>query len=215
MNKRLLAICYCFLALFAHTSAAQTFSVSDPKLQQCLQSIAKKEQWRQPADFIDIKCHGNNIRSLQGLEAFTNVVMLSIYNNKLSRIDVDLTRLKQLKTLNLARNNIEQAELAKLESLEKVYLFSNGLRSLKLGGLTKLKEIKANNNKISDFHYVDLPRLEKMYIFNNELETINIYDLPSLQYMDCRENPMPDELYDEMDQLEHITFLHDGNAEDW
>ena len=215
MTKRLLAFCCCILSAFAHVSAAQSFSVSDPKLQQCLQTIAEKQQWRQPADFVEIKCHGKNIRSLQGLEAFIRVDTLSIYNNKLTSIDVDLTQLTQLTTLNLARNNIARAELGKLANLKKVYLFSNGLQSLTLNGLTNLKEIKANNNKIEHFSYAGLSRLEKMYIFNNELETINIDDLPSLQYMDCRENPMPDELYDKMDQMEHITFLHDGNAEDW
>lgn len=215
MNKRLLAFCCCVLNVFTHNSAAQSFSVSDPKLQQCLQTMAEKQQWQKPADFIEIKCHGKNIRSLQGLEAFIHVKMLSIYNNKLTSIDVDLAQLTHLKTLNLARNNIARAELAELASLEKVYLFSNGLQSLTLNGLTNLKEIKANNNKIEHFSYAALPHLEKMYIFNNELDTINIYDLPSLQYMDCRENPMPDELYDKMDQMEHITFLHDGNAEDW
>ena len=79
-------------------------------------------------------------------------------------------------------------------------------------GLTLLK---INDNQIVKFTYKDLPALEKIYMFNNLMEHVDIYHLPAMKYMDARQNPMPDPLYEEMDKMAGVTFLHDGNAEDW
>lgn len=194
---------------------AVTFNVQDAELQVCLQELADSNQWKQPQNVTKIKCHSKNIRSLKGLEKFTELELLSLYNNNLEQIDIDLTSFKELKTLNLSRNNLASVTIKNSPQLNKVYLFDNGMETLILTNLVNLKVLKANNNKIENFSYSNTPKLESMYIFNNQLETINFYDLPSLQYMDCRQNPMPDSLYDEMDKQNDITFLHDGNAEDW
>ena len=105
--------------------------------------------------------------------------------------------------------------ISDLPLVNTIYLFDNGLKTLILTNLINLEVFKANNNKIEHFTYINTPKLERVYIFNNQLETIDIYNLPRLHYMDCRQNPMPDSLYDEMDKIDDITFLHDGNAEDW
>ncbi len=201
--------------LVADKSLAVDFVVQDHKLQQCLENIAKQKQWQKPEQFIEIKCHSGGIESLAGLELFYNVQSLSLYNNQLQSIDFDLNKLPQLKKLNLARNNLEQLTIAGLAHLQSVYMFANRLTEFHIANLKSLQILKANNNQLERFSYANTPELKKIYIFNNQLETINIYDLPALHYMDCRENPMPDELYDEMDQMRGITFLHDGNAEDW
>lgn len=194
---------------------AVTFNVQDAELQVCLQELADSNQWKKPQNVTKIKCHSKNIRSLKGLEKFTELELLSLYNNNLEQIDIDLTSFKELKTLNLSRNNLASVTIKNSPQLNKIYLFDNGMETLILTNLINLKVLKANNNKIENFSYSNTPKLENMYIFNNQLETINIYDLPNLQYMDCRQNPMPDSLYDEMDKQNDITFLHDGNAEDW
>jgi Leucine-rich repeat (LRR) protein len=194
---------------------AVEFNVQDIGLQACLQKLAVINQWKKPQNVTEIKCHSNNIRSLKGLEKFTKLESLSLYNNNLEKIDINLTSFKHLITLNLSRNNLSQLIITDLSKLSKIYLFDNGMETLTLTNLTSLKVLKANNNKIEVFNYENTPKLEKIYIFNNQLETVNIHDLPNLQYMDCRQNPMPDSLYDEMDKKNDTTFLHDGNAEDW
>ncbi|MFW2374813.1 MAG: leucine-rich repeat domain-containing protein [Gammaproteobacteria bacterium] len=211
-----LAIAIIWLATFlSHQLMAADFQVEDHNLEQCLRDIASSRKWSQPSEFTEIECHSKGVKSLRGLEHFQQLEILSIYNNKLQQVDIDLAKLKNLKMLNLARNNLEHLVVADMANLKSVYVFVNRIKTLKLTNLRNLQTLKVNNNKIETFNYLNTPLLSKIYIFNNQLETINIHELPALQYMDCRENPMPDELYDEMDQMETITFLHDGNAEDW
>ena len=203
------------LLIIAGQAHAAALFLKDAELHACLQDLAGENYWEQPQGVTNIKCHSKSIRSLQGLESFINLEHLSLYNNRLEHIDVELSAFKKLKTLNLSRNNLTYLSITHLPKLEKMYLFDNGIKTLNLTHLTKLKILKVNNNKIETLNYSHMLKLEKMYIFNNQLETINIHDLPSLQYMDCRQNPMPDSLYDDMDKVDDIAFLHDGNAEDW
>jgi Leucine-rich repeat (LRR) protein len=208
-----------WLTLLLGLAASQThgvaFKVQDVNLQACVQTIMQNKQWHQPQDVTQIKCHSKDIRSMVGLAQFENLETLSLYNNKLKQLSTDMASFKKLKTLNLARNNLTHLTISNLPSLTKLYVFDNKLENLTLSNLVSLTIFKANNNIINHFSYANVPNLEKIYIFNNALETTNIDDLPRLQYMDCRQNPMPDSLYDKMDKMNDITFLHDGNAEDW
>lgn len=189
--------------------------VKDEALQQCLEELGNDKGWLEPEDFTSVSCHGKGIQSLQGLELFTRAENLSFHNNDIRTFDIDLRSFSQLKTLNLGRNGLTEFHLRDLNSLEELFIFSNALEKITLLDLEQLKLIRANNNQVMQFEYRNLPSIKKIYIFNNELEEFNIYELPAIEYMDCRENPMPDELYDQMDKMETVTFLHDGNAEDW
>lgn len=214
----LLIIAHFTLTLSTHLQAKESpleINVQDGSLQACLQSMALDNQWHNPQDFTKITCHSMGIKSLVGLALFKNIETLSLYNNNVTQLDIDLRHFPKLKQLNLARNNLKNFVLSDLKSLEEIYVFGSQIQILQLSNLDNLQILKANNNKIVNFTYTNTPQLRKIYIFDNKMETVNIYDLSALQYMDCRENPMPDVLYDDMDRMENITFLHDGNAEDW
>jgi protein phosphatase 1 regulatory subunit 7 len=202
-----------FLMLMAAAAAAAPWPVQDLKLQACLDEIAKQHGWSAPGDFQSIQCHNRDIESLDGVDAFAHITSLSLYNNRLQR--VQLRNFPRLQLLNVARNDLRELELGQLPALGKLYFFDNHILALKLSDLPVLEELKGNNNGMKTFGYSALPRLKKIYLFNNLMETIDIHQLPALQYMDVRQNPMPDELYEKMDAMGGITFLHDGNAEDW
>ncbi|GAA6135612.1 hypothetical protein NBRC116188_24020 [Oceaniserpentilla sp. 4NH20-0058] len=203
------------LLLLSMKANSLELAVKDRFLQGCLETLAKDHGWVQLKDVTAIKCHSLDIQSLAGLEQFTGLESLSLYNNRIVKLDVDFATLKHLTHLNLARNHLKTVNISGLLKLKKLYLFDNQLTNVTLSQLPELTEMKANNNKIQRFIYQGTPKLEKIYIFNNQLETVDIHHLPSLHYMDCRQNPMPDTLYDEMDKQENVSYLHDGNAEDW
>lgn len=211
MVKQILIIS--ILGFICTAVAAAPWSVPDPNLQECLTELAQQNGWAEPAAFQSIKCHNRRIESVAGLDAFSHITSLSLFNNQLRQ--VQLRGFAQLQHLNLSRNDLRELKLEDLPSLQKLYFFDNRIAHMTLAGLPRLAECKGNNNALETFSYAELPELKKLYLFNNQLKTIDIYRLPSLQYMDVRENPMPDKLYEEMDAMQGITFLHDGNAEDW
>lgn len=192
-----------------------TAQIKDSALAECVRASATDNGWKTPGQVTKIKCHSKGIKSLQGIEAFSNLQLLSLNNNKLKSLDISLKGFQQLQMLNLARNNIKQLSVSNLPKLKKLYAFGNEMTVFLVKDLPELVLVKVHNNQLEQFEYSGVNKLQKIYVFNNELETIDIYSAPKLTYMDCRQNPMPDELYDEMDEIETAAFLHDGNADDW
>lgn len=202
-----------FCGIFTLAANAADLKVADKNLQNCIDKIAQSKKWTRAEDFTSIKCHSKNIQSLEGIDKFRNVTMLSFHKNKIA--EVDIAGFDLLEHLNLARNDLSTLTLTNLPALRDVYVFGNKLTRFELADLPELEQLKANSNELLQFTYKDVPSLEKIYLFDNQLETIDIYNLPSMKYMDVRQNPMPDELYEEMDVMKGVTILHDGNAEDW
>ncbi|MES2673127.1 MAG: leucine-rich repeat domain-containing protein [Pseudomonadota bacterium] len=204
-----------FITLWIMSNAANAFDVvlEDKNLQDCILQLKQQKQWSTIAAVTEIECHNKNIRTLAGIEKFTQLKKISLYNNEIT--EAKLSNLPNLQHLNLAKNKMHDLSISDFQALESLYAFGNKLTRLKLSNLPKLQQIKANDNLIVEFHYQDLPALEKMYLFNNKMVDMDIYHLPLARYIDIRQNPMPDKLYEEMDKLKGITFLHDGNAKDW
>lgn len=195
------------------TAWAADPDLSDPALEACIAQLMQEQGWSSVDEVTEVKCHNSGIGSLAGIQKFTGLKILSLYNNSLS--EAELSALPELQHLNLARNQLRSMGLKDLPKLEELYLFRNNLKQLQLVALPALTQLRANSNRLETFQYQQLPALEKIYLFDNELEHIDIYNLPALKYMDVRENPMPDKLYEEMDNMSRATILHDGNADDW
>lgn len=211
MTKKL--CCGLLLLLASAVTQALEIPLQDANFKHCVQELAAKKNWQSLADITAVECHSKNIASLEGIEQFPQLQKLSLYNNQLT--EATIGNLANLRHINLAKNKITQVNFNELPALEELYIFGNKMTALELTGLPKLKLLKINDNQIVQFTYKDLPALEKIYMFNNVMEHVDIYHLPAMTYMDARQNPMPDPLYEEMDKLKGVTFLHDGNAEDW
>ncbi len=212
MNKILIFLTS-LISIISHQSLALELAFADQNLTACVQEIIGKKQWQTLEEITSVECHSKKIVSLSGIEQLSKLQKLSLYNNHLN--EATLVGLPELRHINLAKNQILQVKLAQLPALTELYLFGNRLETFELRLLPALKLLKINDNRILTFTYQDLPSLEKIYMFNNLMEHVDIYHLPAMTYMDARQNPMPDPLYEEMDKIEGVTFLHDGNAEDW
>jgi hypothetical protein len=206
--KLIFGIIILFLPLIA-----RSFELPDKKLQECVNALAERKGWQDASQVRQIKCHNQGIKILDGLGQFSELEVLSLHKNNIEKFELE--PLAKLKTLNIARNPVSQLQLNNFPQLKTLYAFDGELISLQLSNLPQLQQIKVNQNKLEEFGYENLPALEKITIFDNQLEHVDIYNLPALTLMDCRQNPMPDKLYEEMDVLTDITFLHDGNADDW
>lgn len=195
------------------SASATIEAIRDPALRMCVQKALPASSSGSLDEITELKCHNQGVESVAGLEHLAGLRKLSLFRNRIRQFDVALPQ--SLESLNLARNQLDSLTLSQLPHLRELYVFGNRLKRLELHHLPELTSLRANDNRLTLFKYQELEQMEKIYLFNNQLETLDIYHLPAMRYMDCRQNPMPDELYDEMDRLEQVTFLHDGNADDW
>lgn len=212
MRKNVFLLVISLLAC-AQKAGALELTFADANLTNCVRELIAKHQWQSVEQITSVECHSKKIAALDGIAQLVKLQKLSLYNNLLTR--AELTGLPELRHLNLAKNRIADVSLSNLPALAELYLFNNQLTQLHLQPLPALKLLKINENRILNFTYAELPAVEKIYMFNNLMEHVDIYRLPRMTYMDARQNPMPDPLYEEMDKMKGVTYLHDGNAEDW
>lgn len=213
MNLRIMLLLLLASNLPSLSLAEDSQWVEDANFQQCLTEISTNNNWKAPEEFTKIKCHNKSIKSSIGIQKFTNIRNLSLYKNKIKTFN--LSGLKKLESLNVARNGLVNIQIENLPSLKSLFLFGNKLSTLNLNSFPNLETLKVNSNRLESFSYETLKSLRKVYLFDNKLEHLDIYRFPQLDYMDARQNPMPDKLYEEMDIMKDVTILHDGNADDW
>lgn len=208
-----LVLCVCMSSFYMSSALSFEVVLADARFAECVKALAQKKHWKTVNDVTEINCNNKKITSIEGIEQFKNLAVLSLYKNKIKKATI--SSLPLLTSLNLARNELIHINVHELPLLETMYVFGNKLTALELTNLANLKVIKANSNLLETVTFKNTTNLEKIYIFDNKLETVDIYGLPNMKMMDCRQNPMPDPLYEEMDKMTAVTFFHDGNADDW
>jgi protein phosphatase 1 regulatory subunit 7 len=207
---------YSLIVLSFHANASQPLNqlkLADNGLLKCIEQQASENNWRLVSHVDELKCHGLAISNLDGLQVFTQLKSLSLYNNKLQQ--ADLRHFNQLEYLNIAGNKLKTVNVSGLNQLKTLYLFKNKLKTIDFNGLSQLKKIRITNNLLETLDITPLTALEKAYFFDNKLEDLVVKGLPKLKFIELRQNPMPDEVYDRYDAIDGITIVHDGNADDW
>ena len=195
------------------SQSIESADVTDAALKACITSTAVEKGWNQLVDVTELKCHGMNIQSLNGLSAFTALTSLSLYNNNID--NADFSALKNLTSLNVAANNLQQINISGLNKLIVLYGFRNKLKSVNFDGVENLQKMRLMQNEFTHIDVSNLTYLTEAHLFDNQLTDLNIDSLKQLTFLDVRQNPMPDELYDHYDSLPGIVISHDGNADDW
>lgn len=210
-SRVILSVC-CY-HLVAKTHAAEPFTIEDDALQTCIVQSMEKAGFKQPEQLLELKCHNKYIKSIFGLEQLANLESLSLFGNRIT--SADLTSLKSLKHINLAKNNLSNLQISGLKNLETLYLFKNKLTTINFDGVVSLTKIRVMQNKLGVLDISPLQSLTEAYLWDNQLEDLQITGLDNLKFLDVKQNPMPDELYDFYDKQSGITISHDGNADDW
>jgi len=195
------------------SSFIEQLALADSALLSCVKAQAEINHWKEVDQVHTLKCHGMKIKNTNGLASFVNLKSLSLYNNKLTNID--LHNLVKLEYVNVANNQLKTINLSALANLKTLYLFKNKLVNINFNDLVQLKKIRITNNRLTSLDISPLISLEKAYFFDNKLKDLVIKDLPKLKFIELRQNPMTDEVYERYDELEGITIIHDGNADDW
>ncbi len=128
-------------------------SIEDPALAACIEAAAgipSKFTHMDAQSVTALFCPMQGIASLNGLEHFTSLTHLSIWENQVSDLS-PLQSLPQLEELQAGHNEIQDlAPLAALASLRRLGLAFNGITDLEpLSNLTRLEYLNLDGNDVS------------------------------------------------------------------
>lgn len=125
----------------------------------------------------------------------TNTTIQEIYNKKeLEIIAKQLYKcpkicyLKNITKLNIGHNNIIELDLSRLTNLKTLICYRNKLAKLDISGLFDLTKLDCGDNNLTDLDVSTLTNLKYLSCHNNKLTVINVSDLTGLVYLSCHNN---------------------------
>ncbi len=129
------------------------------------------------------------IQNLSGLEYFTNVKQLYLFNNNISLIELD--SLSNLEILDVSNNQVQSIELAshpKLELFEAAY---NQITDVILEDvLDNLEYLDLTGNRLTQLPWDKFPSLTDILIAENEFSTLDFSLYPEIGILNCSNNPL-------------------------
>ena len=154
-----------------------------------------------------------NIKSVQGIEFFTELTGLSVgrysseddkgltelnvSNNRLLRYlncdynhiqELDVSMLTNLETLFCQQNLLKELNVSNTQ-LQELYCSGNQLSALDISGLQKLEIADCSTNyTITKLDASDTPKLKELSCRHNALTELNVNNMPALVELDCSYN---------------------------
>lgn len=129
---------------------------------------------------LDLNLDSNfgKIKSLHGIENFTNLTFLSAANQKIKTIDLSANT--QIDSLYIHGNYLTEIDLSKNTNLIDINIQANKLHRIQgLSYATKLKVLDISWNNLKNFN-LDNKSVEVLFISHNLLQNIQLYNAPKL-----------------------------------
>jgi uncharacterized repeat protein (TIGR01451 family) len=148
-----------------------------------------------------------SIKSVEGIEYFTNLEYLWMPFNQLTSLHI--SGLSKLEVLSCKFNQINTLELANLTSLRYLNFANNEISNLNLQNLPELEWLECESNKISELDVRGFPKivslicsdniltklelgssllLEILSIYSNQIDSLDLSNLPRLNILVCANN---------------------------
>ncbi len=134
-----------------------------------------------------IDCSVSNIRSLKGIEHFTNLTELWCDGNMLTTMD--LSRNKKLKRLDCFNNNLTSLNISGCTALSSLACYDNELKTL-ISSNKNLKELWCYNNQIENLYLDQNISLTTLNCSYNQLSTLDIRNNKILLTLLCNDNKL-------------------------
>jgi|GEM_PF-6052970 len=186
--------------------------------------------------------HSRSITDITGIEAFTSLTELSIWNNQISAIDLsnntsiegfycndnnisnfDLSYLSNLTFINIDRNNTEDLILGNHPNLEFISSSQNNLQSINLLDSPNLKSLDLNGNEIANLDFSSNLFLRDLYANDCSIETLNITNntdlinlhvyLNQIEELDITNNLLLEQLIVQSNLLTTLDISQNPNVE--
>ncbi len=128
-------------------------------------------------------CSSKEIKSLKGIESFTEISYLSCRDNQLSSLDV-----------------------SKNTQLDSLYCYNNQLTSLDVSQSSELLLLSCFNNQLTSLDISKNTELTLLSCYSNQLTSLDVSKNTSLDYLDCSPMETLESVYVAQGQLiPHIT----------
>lgn len=137
----------------------------------------------------------SNIGNIEGMQYLTNLEYLDIDNNIIKNNLTPLSKLTNLKKIDLSDNRISDvSSLSKLTNLNAIELNDNQISDLSpLSNLTNLTSLYVGDNKISDLSPLSNLNLRTFMAQGNQISDLTpLSDKPGLRYLYLDYNQISD-----------------------
>jgi len=129
--------------------------------------------------------HPNQITSFE-VSKDNTIKELYLGNNPL--VDIDVTNLKELKTLSLGQTQISTLDLSANSKLESLNVNGSKLTSLNLNNNPNINEVLARSNQLSSIVFGGVENLELLDVFSNKLTSLNLNGANKLTELNAEGN---------------------------
>ena len=152
---------------------------------------------------------GQPIKSLKGIEYFTEIWELSCVYNDLTEIDLshntkleyvnchhnkleklDVSGLPLLKTFYCGQNKLQSIDVSKNKQLKDFSCTENPLNTLDVSQNTELEELACVGNNLTELDVSKNKNLKILWCYQNKLSSLNLENQTELELLGCRENPL-------------------------
>ena len=131
---------------------------------------------------------GQPIKSLKGIEYFTEIWELSCVYNDLTTID--LSHNKKLSYLNCHHNKLKELDVSGLPLLETFYCGHNALPSIDVSKNEKLEDFDCQDNHLDTLDVSQNKELVKLSCGTNNLTELDVRENKKLKELSCYESKL-------------------------
>lgn len=143
--------------------------------------------WGEVNKTTDIRVKESQLTSLQGIEYFTALGLLSCGNNQLTGLDV--SKCTELHELYCGGNQLTALDVSKNTNLARLDCYENQLTKLDISKNIKLDYLDCAYNQLTDLDVSMNTELVKLRCQANQLTKLDIGTNVELAYLICRNNP--------------------------
>lgn len=158
---------------------------------------------------------------LTGIEEFTSLTQLQIFDQNIPT--VDLTQNTSLQLLAWANNNTNTISLTGSSNMEELYIYDNNISNFDVTIFPALTYFDCSNNSISSIDFTQNPLLEGITLENNPISSLNLSQNTQLEVLNCREmnltaldigqTPLLNDLQCDYNNISYIDLTNSSNLQ--
>lgn len=207
------------------TQKGGPISFEDPNFKAYLTSHFDKDGDREivldeAKEIKSIEVATDDIKSLAGIEHFTEIEGISAFGDKQRGLltDLDLRNNSKLKWISVNYNSLTSIDVSNCPELERLYCWDNELTNLDVTGNARLRDLRCAINDFSErgidlsanvelqYLYIDQTKLSHIDISNNvELLEIGVYS-NDLAELDLSNNSKLYHIHASNNKLTHLDL---------